>query len=114
MKKIFALAAAVAMSVATVASAETTQTGILGDSGDADYPIRVQGADGRVYVCKADTFVAEDGQTKRACRGDGSAGPLWAAGAGLGAGGAVAAGALLIVVLAANDGSTSTTTTVNN
>jgi hypothetical protein len=110
MKKIFALTAAIAMSVAAVASAETTQTAILGESDNASYPLRVQGADGKVYICKADTFVDTDGQTKRACT-PGDNGPLWAAGSGIGAGAAVAAGVLLVVVLAANDGSSGTTTT---
>tara|TARA_R110002124_G_scaffold99728_2_gene245934 strand:+ start:1831 stop:2181 length:351 start_codon:yes stop_codon:yes gene_type:complete len=110
MKKIFALTAAIAMSVAAGVSAETTQTAVLGDTGNAQYPLRVQGADGRIYICEAGTFVDTDGVTKRRCQGD-DASPLFAAGAGLAGGGAVAAGALLLVVLAANDGSTGTTTT---
>ena len=106
MKKLFALSAVIAMSVSSGAIAATTQTAILGDSGNAQYPLRVQGADGMVYICKADTFVDTDGVTKRACRGD-DTNPLFAAGAGLAGGGAVAAGVLLVAVLAASAGARS-------
>lgn len=111
MKKIFALTAAVAMSFAAGASAQTTtQAAVLGDTGNAEYPVRVQGGNGQIYACKAEIETVDGVRARRCVQGDDGA-PLFAAGAGLAGGGAVAAGALLLVVLAANDGDTGTTTT---
>lgn len=110
MKKIFALTAAVAMSVAAGASAQnTTQASVLGETGNAAYPIRVQGGNGQIYSCKAEIETI-DGVRARRCVQDND-GALYAAGGGLAAGGAVAAGALLLVVLAASDSGSGTTTT---
>ncbi|APE43350.1 hypothetical protein BOO69_07915 [Sulfitobacter alexandrii] len=114
MRKIFALTAAVAMSVAAGASAQTTaQASVLGETGNPQYPLRVQGTNGQIYSC-ASEIETVDGVRARRCIQDGDAGPLFASGAGLATGGAVAAGALLLVVLAANDGSSSTTTTTTD
>lgn len=114
MKKILTLSAAIAMSVAGAVSAQTTtQAAVLGNTGNPEYPVRVQGGDGEIYFCKAEIEVV-DGIRARRCIQDDDVSPLFAAGAGLGAGGAAAAGVLLAVVLAANDGSSGTTTTTGS
>ncbi len=111
MKKIFALTAAVAMSIAAGASAQnTTQAAVLGETGNPNYPIRVQGGNGQIYSCKAEIETI-DGVRARRCVQDDDGGALYAAGAGLGTGAAVAAGALLLVVLASSDSDNNTTTT---
>ncbi|QFT59891.1 hypothetical protein FIU94_13745 [Sulfitobacter sp. THAF37] len=109
MKKIFALTAAVAMTVAAGASAQTTtQAAVLGNSGVEGYPTNVQGTNGQIYACTAPTTI--DGVLARRCIQP-SGGSLFDAGAGLGTGAAVAGAALALIVLAANDGSSGTTTT---
>lgn len=111
MKKLFAITAAVALSVAASASAQVTQSSVGGETGNPNYPVQVIGSNGVTYSCQADTQII-DGQTRRVCiRDDDDIGPLFAAGAGLAGGGAIAAGALLLVVLASNDSSSGTTTT---
>ena len=110
MKKIFALTAAVAMSIAAGASAQnTTQAAVLGETGNPNYPIRVQGGNGQIYSCKAEVETIDGVRARRCVQDDDGA--LYAAGAGLGTGAAVAAGALLLVVLASSDSDNNTTTT---
>jgi len=113
MKNLFAMTAAVAMSFAGIATAQTTtQTAVLGTSDNANYPVQIAGANGETYNCMADIVVV-DGVQARRCVNANAGGSLFEAGNGLGAGAAAAAGALLVIAVAAND-SSSTTTSTNN
>ncbi|MFC6759696.1 hypothetical protein ACFQFQ_09655 [Sulfitobacter porphyrae] len=82
MKKIFALTAAVAMSIAAGASAQnTTQAAVLGETGNPNYPIRVQGGNGQIYSCKAEIETIDGVRARRCVQDDDGA--LYAAGAAL-------------------------------
>lgn len=107
--KMFATVTAAAIALAGASFAQTTtQAAVLGASGDAEYELQVQGANGVIYNCKPQP-VTVDGETARVCvRADGAG--LFAAGAGIG-NGAAAAGALVVLVALAANSSSSTTTT---
>lgn len=81
--------ALVTMSSVAIAQ-ETAQAGSMGPSGDAQYPLRVLGANKIVYNCKDETRTV-NGRVVRSCRRIGLAGSV-AAGAGA-AGGIAGAGA---------------------
>lgn len=53
----------------------TNETEVLGQSGNADYPLRVLGQNGNTYFCRDFTQVV-DGVTVRPCRSVNAAGQL--------------------------------------
>ena len=111
MKIFTAFAAAIVLSagMASAQSAATTATSVGGETGSTDYPVRVEGANGITYACKA----GAPGATALACRRAGADSGIFNSGAGLGGtGAAVGLGALVLVaVIAGSDGSSSATTT---
>ncbi len=111
MKTLMAITAAVAFSAGAVAAQETTQTGVIGESGNATFSVQVQGANGNVYNCRPEIETI-DGVRARRCVLAGGGGGLAGAGAGLTGGVGAGLGALVLVAIAAgSDGSSSTTTT---
>lgn len=81
--------ALVTMSSVAIAQ-ETAQAGVMGPSGDAQYPLRVLGANKIVYHCKEETRT-ENGRVVRPCRRIGLAGSITAGeAAGAGASGGIA------------------------
>ena len=111
MKLVLTIAAALVFGAVAANAQSTTQAAILGDSGNIDSPVRIQGGNGEIYHCKADIGTL-NGLRVRRCIQVGEGTTLFAAGSGIGAGAAVAGGVLLVAVLAASDsGSGSATTT---
>lgn len=112
MKKILTGAGIVALMASTaMAQGVVRQVAVEGSTGNADYPVAVQGSNGIAYACEANLYL-EDGVQKRLCvRADVPAGTT---GSTLVAGdlGVVAAGvgALAVVALLAGDDDNSTTT----
>lgn len=95
-------AAALCFITPAVAQAqETQQARIVGPSGNAEYPLLVEGANGVSYVCR-DTTRQGAGRIERLCRRSASIGST-SGGTGLGLGGSMALplGLLAIVGFAA-------------
>lgn len=107
MKNLFAITAAVALSVTGAVAQVTTQSSIIGQSGDADYPLRVLGGNGLEYICK-DVTEIRDGVTVRPCRSTDNG--LANEGNSVAVGGGAFAG-VVFLALVLDDGSSSTTTT---
>ena len=110
----FAMTIAAASLFAGAAMAQTTmQEGVIGESGNPDYPVQVQGANDVIYNCEA-AIIEVNGLPARRCIPAGGAG---LANAGAGVNGAAAGGvALVLLGIAAasgGGGGTSTTTTTN-
>ena len=109
--KIFTACAAAIVLSAGMASAQpvaTTATAVGGDTGNPNYPVRVEGANGITYACKP----GAPGATALPCRRLGADKGLFNQGAGLGStGAAVALGALVLVAVASGGDGSSTTTT---
>ncbi len=108
MKTLITAAAATAL-MATSAFAQATQTGVVGQSGNATYPLQVTASDGNTYNCSADIRVVQ-GVARRTCVNANASG-LGELGSGITAGGAAAL--FTLVVLAATSGGSSSTTTTN-
>lgn len=108
MNKILAFTTACALGAGAVAAQSTTQAAVVGETGNPNYPVRIQGANGKIYSCKAQVETI-DGVRARRCIGAGG-GDVFADSTGLAAGGAAAA--VLLVAVLANDGDDSTSTTV--
>lgn len=112
MKTILAITAVVAVTATAAAAQDTTQAGVLGESGDATYTLEVQGANGVMYNCLP-SIETIDGVSARRCVTQGSG--LANAGNGLTSVPAVAAGLAAVVAIAlVSDSSTSTTTTTGS
>lgn len=89
----------------------TGQAFIAGDSGNPLYPLRVQGADGTLYHCKAESFVS-DGKTARKCvRADDQTGDIFSTGTGITTTTTSVTGTVFLISIGATTTSTSTTTT---
>lgn len=111
MKRIITTAMALALGAGIAQAQDTTQTGVLGQSGDPVYSLQVQGANGVIYNCIPEVKVI-DGVRARECIPADRAG-LFDAGEGLtDAAAPIAAGVLAIVAIAGgSDGTAATTTT---
>lgn len=108
--KMFATVTAAAIALAGASFAQTTtQKQVLGATTDPVYSLQVQGANGVIYNCKPQPVVV-DGNTARVCIRADDAG-LFAEGAGINEGAAIAGGMLVLLALAS--GSSSSTTTTN-
>jgi hypothetical protein len=101
-------AMAFALSAGVATAQETTQTGVLGASGDPVYSLQVQGANGVIYNCMPEVQVV-DGVRARRCVASGE-GTLRDAGQGLTEAGP-AIGALLVVLVAIGSGGGGSSTT---
>ncbi len=108
MKNILAISAVAALTATSaMAQTATTQASVIGDSGNPNYPLMVQGADGIQYMCKAETQV-RGGVTVRPCH---SGGGLGLHGNQMAMGGILAGGVLLALIMDDDDSSSTTTTT---
>jgi len=110
MNRYNAAAFAVLVSATMVAAqGVTTQSSVVGPSGDAVYSEQIVGANGVVYNCRPDP-VSRQGVMVRLCQnasaGAAANGTLGGLG---GAGAAAAAGLVLVALVVANKSSTSTT-----
>lgn len=110
MKKLICTAAALAISFAATASHAAVEGKVIGASGDANYPVQVQGSDGAIYNCRKELFQA-NGTRVRRCVSN-SSGSAMEAG-GLGAGGAVGLAVILLAVAGAASGGSSSSTSTN-
>lgn len=91
-------AAALCAIVPAIAQAqETQQARILGPSGNAQYPLLVEGANGVTYICR-DTTREANGRIERVCR-RGTAGGNVEAGTGFGLGGNAALPLALLAII---------------
>ena len=113
MKNILSIATALVMTTGAAFAQTTSQAAVLGASGNAEYPLQVQGANGVIYSCMNEVEAVNGVQARR-CLAPASAG-LFGAGDGLSAGVVAAAGAVALVALIANDDDddNNTTTTTN-
>lgn len=104
--------------LATSAMAQaTTESSVLGESGDDVYSLRVQGDNGVLYNCKPGLVETEDGSPARACIRADEGGDVFAQGDGI-AQAAPAVGVVLVAAAVASggddNGTTATTTTVGD
>lgn len=112
MRTTFALASTLMIGFGGAAFAQTTQTSVVGASGDPSYPLQVTGSNGVQYKCENETE-NRNGVTVRSCVRDTSDGAgVFGSGTTEVGTGAIAAGAVGLIVIAASlDGSDSATTT---
>lgn len=108
MKKVFALAAAFAITAAGVSAATTQITGepTGRTTSNADYPVEIRGADGNLYACSIDIVAKNGAEVRRCVAGD--KGGMFAG--GLGAGGIllIALGVGAVAAAAGGGGGSST------
>ena len=109
MKNLLSMTAALALTAGAAFAETTTQAAVLGESGNAGYPLQVRGGNGVLYNCMSEIQTVDGVRARQCIRADG--GGLLDSGAGLGAGVAAGAGALLIVAIASSGGSSTTTST---
>ncbi len=108
MKHILSITAALALTAGAAFAQTTSQHSVIGQSGDADFPLQVQGRNGVTYNCRNEVVVVEGVRARQCIRADGSG--LLGAGVGMSAGTAFGIGALVLVAAAGNGNSSTTTT----
>ena len=112
MKHLF-LMLAIGWLISSGASAQvvTGQAFIAGNSGNPLYPLRVKGADGVLYNCKAETFVS-DGKVSRKCvRAEDQTDDIFSTGTGITTTTTSATGTVFLISVAVTTTSTNTTKT---
>ncbi|KZX99155.1 MULTISPECIES: hypothetical protein [unclassified Sulfitobacter] len=100
------ISSAVVLSSAAFAQTTTTEA-VLGQSGNPEYPLQIQGQNGVIYNCEPE-IVVTNGVRGRNCIQAGTGGLF---DGGLATAATVGAGVLLVAAIAADDDDSTTTTT---
>lgn len=114
MKNFFAclsLAVFTTMPVTGASAQEATQRAVLGNSGNPNFPVEVEGTNGVIYSCRSELTQTANGQSARSCiRAGSSGGGVFDSATGLTVAGA-AGGFLILVAAIGGDGDDATATT---